>query len=489
MDSDVVTASPGAGNRRRTRCRHVSPARQGRRPKAGLPVAQTGWPCTAVVHSRATASSSVPAAGHSASGWRPCPSSPPTVPGPAGAAGRRRDPGTSCSSTACSYPAVRWNAGRAWRVVLPQVFGIFREQPSPRQRQIAALLWAGPEVGAVRRDGGPAARRDVGRPARDRVHVAGAGTAAQPHQRVRRGAPDASSTTPDAVTRGPLRLSSPARVGSRRRSGRPCARTTPGAAILIEAVQRGITTVDDLEEWVLRLRPRDAVPLRGPLAEAASGAWSVPEAELLDLVATSSRAPGTRGPTLMLTTSAGAPAHDSPDVWFDDVGSGRHGALAAPPQRGRPSGTTRSRRTQTSSRRESSSPAVTPRRRAPAAGCRARPPRAGVPRGAGTPSTGGAGDAATPGAATLRRGHGILTGPAGPRRGHGMPTGCTQGPAWAGALASAPMPRRGHGILVACPGPKPYPRTRAETDGTRQGRDLARGCGPGSRSAGRAQPV
>jgi hypothetical protein len=33
-----------------------------------------------------------------------------------------------------SYPAVRWNAGRAWRVILPQVFGVFREQPSVRQR-------------------------------------------------------------------------------------------------------------------------------------------------------------------------------------------------------------------------------------------------------------------------------------------------------------------------------------------------------------------
>jgi len=25
-----------------------------------------------------------------------------------------------------SYPAVRWNAGRAWRILLPNVFGIFR---------------------------------------------------------------------------------------------------------------------------------------------------------------------------------------------------------------------------------------------------------------------------------------------------------------------------------------------------------------------------
>lgn len=43
-----------------------------------------------------------------------------------------------------SYPTIRWNAGRGWRVVLPHVFCVARERPTTRQRQIAALLWAGP---------------------------------------------------------------------------------------------------------------------------------------------------------------------------------------------------------------------------------------------------------------------------------------------------------------------------------------------------------
>ncbi len=136
---------------------------------------------------------------------------------------------------------------------------------------------------------------------------------------------------PHTVTRGPLRLSSPAR--SAVDAARAVRSHDARAAILIEAVQRGITTVDDLEEWVLRLRPRDAVPLRGPLAEAASGAWSVPEAQLLDLVATSAVLPDPWA-NPVLTTSDGT-ALTSPDVWFDDVGlavmvhSRRHHSEAA----------------------------------------------------------------------------------------------------------------------------------------------------------------
>ena len=118
-----------------------------------------------------------------------------------------------------------------------------------------------------------------------------------------------------AITKGPLRLSSPARAVV------DAARVARGAdtrsAILIEAVQRRITTVDDLHQWVLRLRPRDAAPLHGPLADAASGAWSVPESELLDLVATSSVLPEPwANPTL--TGPAGARL-TTPDAWFDDV--------------------------------------------------------------------------------------------------------------------------------------------------------------------------
>ncbi|HYN67788.1 MAG TPA: hypothetical protein VES93_12935 [Ornithinibacter sp.] len=212
-----------------------------------------------------------------------------------------------------SYPAVRWNAGRAWRVILPQVFGVFREQPTVRQRQVAALLWAGPRSVL---SGATAARLHgvTSAEPRERVHVLvpapqvsrSSGFAEVRRTLIHDGA---------VVTKGPLRLSSPARavVDAARLARGHDAR----AAILIEAVQRGITTIDDLQEWALRLRPRDAVPLRLPLADAASGAWSLPESELLDLVATSTVLPDPwanpelTGPTGERLTT--------PDAWFDDV--------------------------------------------------------------------------------------------------------------------------------------------------------------------------
>ncbi len=120
---------------------------------------------------------------------------------------------------------------------------------------------------------------------------------------------------PGTVVRGPLRLSSPARAAV---DAARVARTHDArSAILIETVQRGIATLDDLAEWVHRLRPRDAAPLRAPLAEAASGAWSVPESELLDLVA-GSRVLPVAWANPMLTQPSGQ-ALTTPDVWFDDV--------------------------------------------------------------------------------------------------------------------------------------------------------------------------
>ncbi|GAA4401566.1 hypothetical protein GCM10023168_11290 [Fodinibacter luteus] len=213
-----------------------------------------------------------------------------------------------------TYPTVRWNAGRGWRILLPQVYGTFREQPTVRQRQVAALLWAGP--GSVL--AGPTAARLHGVTSAEplaRVHV----LVPAPRSSRTSGFCEVRRTLlhdPCIVTRGPLRLSSPARaaVDAARAARTPDAR----AAILIEAVQRGIASVDDLAEWVHRLRPRDAASLHAPLAEAASGAWSVPESELLDLVATSLVLP-TPWPNPVVTSREGIPL-TSPDAWFDDVG-------------------------------------------------------------------------------------------------------------------------------------------------------------------------
>jgi hypothetical protein len=212
-----------------------------------------------------------------------------------------------------SPAAVRWNSGRAWRVLLPHVVILTREGARPRQRLVAGLLWAGDRsvlAGAT----AAAAHGITTADPRGHVHL----VVPAPLSSRRSGFAEARRTLlhdDGVMTRGPVRLSSPARaaVDAAR------AEHTEGArsAILIEAVQRGLTSVDDLAEWVHRLRTRDAAALRRPLEHAASGAWSVPEVELLELVAGSVvLSPAWANPWLEQPDGS---ALTAPDAWFDDV--------------------------------------------------------------------------------------------------------------------------------------------------------------------------
>lgn len=208
---------------------------------------------------------------------------------------------------------VRWNAGRHWRVVLPFVYLMTRSDTTQRQRLIAGLLWAGPRSVLA----GPTAARLHGiRSVRDddAVHLL---VPARQRSRTNTFATARRSTLhdPDPVSRGAIRICSAARACV---DAALAAKTVPDrSAILIEAVQRGTASLDDLAEWVNRLRPRDVVALRPSLADAASGAWSVPEAELLDLLSSSTVLPETMAnPTLVDPTGLRLL---TPDVWFDDV--------------------------------------------------------------------------------------------------------------------------------------------------------------------------
>ena len=212
-----------------------------------------------------------------------------------------------------SPAAVRWNSGRAWRVLLPHVVILTREAARPRQRLVAGLLWAGDH--SVLAGATAAAEHGITTAdPRGRVHL----VVPAPLSSRRVGFAEARRTLlhdDGTVDRGPVRLSSPARaaVDAAR------AEHTEGArsAILIEAVQRGLASVDDLAEWVHRLRTRDAAALRRPLEHAASGAWSVPESELLGLVARSRvLSPAWANPWLERPDGS---ALTAPDAWFDDV--------------------------------------------------------------------------------------------------------------------------------------------------------------------------
>ena len=93
--------------------------------------------------------------------------------------------------------------------------------------------------------------------------------------------------------------------------------TDEARALVIDVVHRRLVRLDDIHHWIEARRPNGRLRLRRALLEAAAGAWSVPEAELARLVATSTVLPAALlNPELRdlegrrLTT---------PDVWFDDV--------------------------------------------------------------------------------------------------------------------------------------------------------------------------
>lgn len=213
-----------------------------------------------------------------------------------------------------SRSEVRWNGGRGWRELLPNVFLVSRETPTLRQRLIALQLWAGPTSAL---DGLTGARWHGIRSAEPGgiLH-----SVVEPPRAARRTSYARLRRSilhdENVVEAGVLRVSSPARAcidaafSTPTRQGRE--------ALLIEAVQRGIATIDDLAEWMMRLRTRDAHRIIPALDAAASGAWSVPERELLHhLDGHPLLPPAWANPVL---EEAQSRLHlVSPDIWFDDV--------------------------------------------------------------------------------------------------------------------------------------------------------------------------
>jgi len=210
---------------------------------------------------------------------------------------------------------IHWAVARGrWQLLVP---GVVLLGPSPadrRQQLIAALLLGGP--GAV--IAGPAAARFhgvQGIPSTGAVHVL------VPRSRARRRHAWADIR--------PTRLDDPRRVETELLRYSSVARSVVDAACwapsqdaatawVLEAVQRRIVEIDDVAAWVHRLNRRWSAKARRALAEAERGAWSLPEAELLELLATSRTLPGPWA-NPVLVDSSGSPLV-TPDAWFDDVG-------------------------------------------------------------------------------------------------------------------------------------------------------------------------
>lgn len=212
-----------------------------------------------------------------------------------------------------SSSTIEWHTGRAWRYLLPRVILLDRILPTPDQRQVAALLLAGPDsvlagataaaaYGLTTCATGPPIHVLVPRPRRSR-DVAWVS--------IRRTTVD----DPARATRGPMRLSclpravvdAAAESGSERQA----------AAIVIEAVQRRLVRLDDLHHWAAGRGSRGSGRVRRAIEVASTGVWSTPESDLLRLIRRSKLLPEPwANPRLIDGTGARL---TTPDLWFDDV--------------------------------------------------------------------------------------------------------------------------------------------------------------------------
>lgn len=196
---------------------------------------------------------------------------------------------------------IRWNGARSWRFVLPNVILLHNGLPDEQQRLMAAQLFtgddaviAGPTAAALHGlrccSSGTPIHVLVPRSRRSRDHA---------WVRIRRTAID----DPGVTSKDALRLSSrPRAIVDAALATRDSRQTR---AIILEAVQRRLVRIDDLEHWADRMNRRFTAVLRAALAEAAAACWSVPEADLLAALSSSTVLPKIwANPTLV--TSSGA---------------------------------------------------------------------------------------------------------------------------------------------------------------------------------------
>jgi hypothetical protein len=212
-----------------------------------------------------------------------------------------------------SQGQIRWAVGRRWRVVLPRVLLLDSSLPSPQQRLMAALLLAGPDSWLA----GPTAAALHGFPGcriTPPVHVL-----VPPHRTTRTvGWVQICRTyllDERLVSQGPLRIS--CRPRALVDAAAACPDDAEVRALFIDAIHSRLVRVEDVVHWVEARESDGRRRLRGALAEAATGVWSVPEADLMRLLKGDGRLPEAwANPTLR---DADGRRLTTPDLWFDEV--------------------------------------------------------------------------------------------------------------------------------------------------------------------------
>jgi hypothetical protein len=212
-----------------------------------------------------------------------------------------------------SVGQLRWAMGRRWRMLLPRVVLLEPGLPSVNQRLVAAQLFAGPDAWVA---GGTAAAV-YGMPGC--VVSPPVQVLVPPHRTPRSVGWVRVSRSylldERIVTRGPLRLSCRARALVDAAAG--ATDQAAARALVIEAIQQRLVRLDDVAHWIEARSNHGRRRLRQALDEAALGAWSVPEADLLRLVEDDRRLPRPWA-NPVLHDPAGRRL-TTPDLWIDDV--------------------------------------------------------------------------------------------------------------------------------------------------------------------------
>jgi len=208
--------------------------------------------------------------------------------------------------------AHRLRPGGPWRLLLPGVYQASTGTPTPVQREIAALLYAGPRSVIT---GGSALRHyRLPAPRSDHIDVL------VPLQARRQGTADVrlhrTARLPELVDVLPSR-----RYALPHRAAADTARwltsMREARAVIAGAVQNGACTVGQLTEELNAGPVRDSALLRSVLAEVGAGVRSAPEAELRELIKRAALPQPLFNPRLYLPDGTFL---GSPDVWWAEAG-------------------------------------------------------------------------------------------------------------------------------------------------------------------------
>jgi hypothetical protein len=211
----------------------------------------------------------------------------------------------------------RTRRGGTWQAVLPGVYAAQGGPPTLTQREVAALLYAGPlsvltGPAALRRHGLTTALRRHSATGREQVDVL------IPASRQRRDAGFArlhrTTRLPERIcVEGEIRFALPPRAVADAVRGLelPAVR-----AVVAEAVQQGRCTIALLAGELAAGPVQDSAPFRQALGEVGEGVRSAAEGDLRDLIAWARLPEPLYNPRLFV----GREYLGSPDCWWPDAG-------------------------------------------------------------------------------------------------------------------------------------------------------------------------